>query len=95
MANIAMDTGASIQVHASVEADVVKEATAFLDNDVNYWLEASQAEYYEPQGSSMTPRNLIISRQDSARRHLVVRDQYYQVLKEEVARVTLLSVDRI
>ena len=52
LANIAMNTEASIQVLSSAEADVVKEATTFLDNDVNHWLEASQAEYHETQRSA-------------------------------------------
>ena len=65
LANIAMDTGASIQEHAFAEANVVEEATAFLDNDVNHWPKASHAEYQEPQGPVMTPRNMIISRQES------------------------------
>ena len=75
MANIAMDTEASIQVHASTEAGVVKEAAAFLDNDVNHWLEASQAEHHKPHGPALTPRNLVISRQDFARRRVAVRGQ--------------------
>ena len=53
--NIAIATGASIQEHASAEADVVKKATEFLDNDVYHWLEASQADNQEPQGPVMTP----------------------------------------
>ena len=61
LANIAMDTGASIQEHDFAEVNVVKAATAFLDNDVNHWLETSHAEYQEPQGPVMTPRNMIIS----------------------------------
>ena len=36
LANIAMDTGASIHEHASAEANVVEAATAFLDNYVNH-----------------------------------------------------------
>ena len=56
-----MDTGASIQEHDFAEVNVVKAATAFLDNDVNHWLETSHAEYQEPQGPVMTPRNMIIS----------------------------------
>ena len=56
-----MDTGASIQEHDFAEVNVFKAATAFLDNDVNHWLETSHAEYQEPQGPVMTPRNMIIS----------------------------------
>ncbi|CAI5704132.1 unnamed protein product [Peronospora farinosa] len=73
MANIAMDTGASIQVHASAGEGIVMEASAFLDHDVNHWMEVSQAEHHESQGHAMTPRNLIISRQDFARRRSAVR----------------------
>ena len=36
LANIAMDTEASIQVHASSEQGVVTEASAFHNNDVNH-----------------------------------------------------------
>ena len=43
LANIAMDTGASIQEHVSAEANVVETATAFLDNDAKHWLETSDA----------------------------------------------------
>ena len=57
--NIAMDTGASIQEHGSAEANIVEAATAFLDNDVNHCV--------------MTPRNMIISRQESARRRSAVQ----------------------
>ena len=39
--------GTSIQVHASSDQGVVKEATIFLDNDVNQWLEASHTEHYD------------------------------------------------
>ena len=39
LANIVMDTGASIQEHASAEENIVEAATALLDNDVNHWLE--------------------------------------------------------
>ena len=73
LAHIAMNTKASIQEHASAEANIVEAATAFLDNDLNHWLETSQAEYQELQGPVMTPRSLIISRQESARRRSAVR----------------------
>ena len=73
LANIAMKTEVSIQVHASAKAGVVKAATTFLDNDVQHWLEALQAEYHEPHEPAMTPRNIIISRQESARRRSVFR----------------------
>ena len=73
LASVAMDTGASIQEHGSTETNVVEAATAFLDNDLNHWLETSQAEYQELQGPVMTPRSLIISRQESARRRSAVR----------------------
>ena len=45
-----MDTTDSIQVDSSTGHRVVLEATAFLGNDVNHWLEASQAEHHELQG---------------------------------------------
>ena len=48
IANIAMDTNASIQEHGSSEANVVEAATAFLDNDVNYWLETSIKDPKDP-----------------------------------------------
>ena len=41
--NIDMDIGASIQEHASSEANIVEAATSFLDNDVNYWVWGSHA----------------------------------------------------
>lgn len=44
LANIAMDTGASIQAHAISHPDLVQEASDFLDSDVNHWLETTQAE---------------------------------------------------
>ena len=74
LANIAMDTGASVQAHASSNPVLVQENTTFLDSDVNHWLETSQAEQYVIQGPVLTPRNLIISRQESARRRSDVRD---------------------
>ena len=52
IANIAMNTRASIQ---KAEANIV-EATAFIDNDVNHWLETSQIEYQETHEPVMTPR---------------------------------------
>ena len=70
LANIAMDTEASIQEYSSAKANVAEAVTAFLDNNVNYWLETSHAKY---QGPVMTPRNMIISRQESVRRHSAVR----------------------
>ena len=73
LANIAMDTTDSIQVDSSTEHTVVLEATAFIDNDVNHWLEASQAEHHELQGPALNPRNLILSWRDSARRRSAVR----------------------
>ena len=83
------DTGASFQEHGSAEANIVKAATTFLDNDVNHWLETSHAEYQEPQGPVMTPRNMIISRQESARRRSAVRGQVYLVLRLKVASIAL------
>ena len=73
LANIAMDTRASIQVHASSDHVVVKAATAFLDNDVNHWLETSHIEHIDIPGPTLTPRNRIISRQEAARRRSDVR----------------------
>ena len=73
LANIAMDATDSIQVDFSTEHRVVLEATAFLDSDVNHWLEASQAKHHELQGTALAPRNLILSRRDSARRRSAVR----------------------
>uniref|UniRef100_M4BCN6 RNase H type-1 domain-containing protein n=1 Tax=Hyaloperonospora arabidopsidis (strain Emoy2) TaxID=559515 RepID=M4BCN6_HYAAE len=48
--NIAMDTGASMQAHAPFNPGLVKEATVFLDSDVNHWLETLQAEQERIQG---------------------------------------------
>ena len=66
--NIAMDTGASIQVHASSEKSVFKEAATFLDSDVNHCLGNSHDERHDLQAPGLTPRDLIVSRQYSARR---------------------------
>ena len=49
-ANIAMNTGASMQAHAPFNPGLVKEATVFFDSDVNHWLETSQAEQERIQG---------------------------------------------
>ena len=68
LANIAVDTEASIQEYSSAKANVAEAVTAFLDNNVNYWLETSHAKYQEPQGPVMTPRIMIILKEDSARR---------------------------
>ena len=73
LANIAMDTGASVQAHAPYNPGLVQEATSFLDSDVNHWLETSQAELQQIQGPVLTSRNLIVSRQESARRRSAVR----------------------
>ena len=73
LANIALNTGASIREHGSAEATIVEATTAFLDNDVNHWPKTSQDEYQEPQGPLMTPRNMIMSRQESASRRSAVR----------------------
>ena len=74
LANIAMDTKDSIQAYASGGSRAVLETTAFLDNDVNHWLEASHAELQDLQGPAMTPRNLVISRRDSECRSSPVRN---------------------
>ena len=88
LANIAMDTGASIQVHASSDRSVMKEATTSLDNDVKHWLEASHAEHNAAlQSPTLTPRDLIISRQDSARRRYALRGLVYLVDEVVVATV--------
>ena len=71
--NITMDTKDSIQAYSSGGSRAVLETTAFLDNDVKHWLEASHAELQELKGPAMTPMNLIISRRDSERRSLAVR----------------------
>ena len=74
LANIAMDTGSSIQTHAISNPGLVQEASNFLDTDVNHWLETSQADHQLViQGPGLTSRNLIISRQESARRRSAVR----------------------
>ena len=69
LANFAMDTGASMQTHAFSNLGLVQEATVFFYSDVNHWLKTSQAEQQQIQGPELTPRNLIISRRESARRH--------------------------
>ena len=74
LANIAMDTGASVQAHASSNPGLIQEATTFLDSDVNHWLETFQAKQHELQGPVLKLRSLIISRQESARRRSNVRD---------------------
>ena len=43
LANIAINTGASIQEHVSAEANIMEAATASLDNDINHCLETSHA----------------------------------------------------
>ena len=73
LANIGMDTGASMQAHAPSKPGLVQEAMVFVDSDVNYWLEIPQAEQQQIQGSELTSRNLIISRRESARRRSDVR----------------------
>ena len=74
LANIAMDTGSSIQTHAISNPVLVQEASHFLDADVNHWLETSQADHQLViQGPVLASRNLIISRQESARRRSAVR----------------------
>ena len=75
LANIAMDTGSSIQTHAISNPGLVQEASNFLDTDVNHWLETSQADHQLViQGPGLTSRNLIISRQESARRRSLCED---------------------
>ena len=73
LATISMDTGASIQVHASFDHGTVKDVTAYLDNDVNHWLKAFHDVPQVITGPALTPRILIIARQDSARRHSAVQ----------------------
>ena len=74
LANIATDTRASIQAHATSNPGLDQEATTFIDSDVNHGLETSQAEQHVIQGPALTTRNLIISRQEVARRRAVFRD---------------------
>ena len=73
LANIAMETEASNQEHASSEQGVFTQASAFLNNDVNHWLESSQTAQHELQGPALTPKNLILSRHETARRRSVFR----------------------
>ena len=44
VANVAMDTGASVQAKATCNTDMVQVVTGVLDSDVNHWLETSQAD---------------------------------------------------
>ena len=74
LANIAMDRGTSVQAHASSNLGIAQKATTFLHSDVNHWLETSQTDQYVIRGSILTPRILIISRQESARRRSAIRD---------------------
>ena len=74
LANIAMDTGASIQAHASSNPGLVQEAMSFLDSDVNYWLETCRTDKYVIKSPILPPKNMILSRQEAARRRYAVRD---------------------
>ena len=49
LADIAMNTKASIQEHASAEANIVEAATAFLGNDVNHWLKTYKLNTKNPK----------------------------------------------
>ena len=73
VANIAMDTCASVQVHPPSDRSIVTEIAAFLDNDVNHWLETSMDEHSDLSGPAMTAKGRAISEQHLARRRLAVR----------------------
>ena len=60
LANIATDTCASVQVNGLSYRRVVTETAGFLDNDVNHWLETSQAEQPELQSHAATATGLAI-----------------------------------
>ena len=72
LANVAMETGASVQAQATSNPGLVQEATSFLDSDVYHWLETSRAKQHVIQDLILTTRNLIILRQEAARRRSAV-----------------------
>ena len=74
LANISMDTGNSVQAHASSNHGLLQMATTFLDSDVNYWLETCRTDKYVIKSPILPPRNMILSRQEAARRRYAVRD---------------------
>ena len=63
LVKIGMDTGASNEVLATSGSDhgTVREATAFLCNNVNYWPEASRTDQHVIQDPALTLRDLKIS----------------------------------
>lgn len=72
-ANIAMNTCASVQVLTPSDRSVVTELAAFLDNDVNHWLETSTNEQADTVGPKMNAKDRAISRQHLAQRRATVR----------------------
>ena len=73
VANIAMNTCASAQVHTPSDRSIVADIAAFIDNDVNHWLETSMDEHSDLHGPAMTATGRAISAQRLAQRRLAVR----------------------
>ena len=61
LANFAMDSCTSIQVHLPSDRRVVKEVATFLDSDVTHWLENSHNELSDPRGPAATTKDIAIS----------------------------------
>ena len=73
VANIAMDTCTSVQVHTPSDCRIVKDVAAFIDNDVNHWLKTSMDEHPDLRGPAMTATGRAISAQHLAQRRFAVR----------------------
>ena len=73
LVNLAIDLCAPVHVHATSGRRVVSEAAAFVDNNVNHWLEVFLAEHTELQSPALTARGIVISLQHHAQRLVAVR----------------------
>ena len=74
LAKIAMDSGDYIQLHTLFDQVVVRETATFFDNDASHWLEALHTYQHKLQDPELSPRNLIIMMQASARRRSAIRE---------------------
>ena len=63
VANIAMDTCTSVQVHTPSGRSIVTDIAAFIDNDVNHWLETSMDEHSDLRGPARTATGRALSAQ--------------------------------
>ena len=72
-ANLSINTCSSVQVRIPSSRRVVKELAAYLDNDVNHYIETSTNEHADSSGPTYTEKDQNLSRKHLALYRGVVR----------------------